>query len=59
MLFIYGSADACELTAGADGQEAAFTGGYERLLIPRVGHFPHRENPSTVAKALLKHLRTS
>ena len=58
-LFIHGSADACDLPAGAEGQEAAFTGGYERLLIPGVGHFPHRENASAVAEALLKQLRTS
>ena len=57
VLFIHGAADACALAAGADGQEAGFTGGYERLLVPDVGHFPHRENPSAVARALLKRLR--
>lgn len=55
-LFIHGAADACDLPAGADGQEAGFTGGYERLLIPDVGHFPHRENARAVAQALLKQL---
>ncbi len=56
-LFIHGAADACDLPEGAEGQEAAFTGGYERVLIPDVGHFPHRENPFAVARALVKHLQ--
>ena len=56
-LFIHGVADACDLPAGAEGQEAGFTGGYERLLIPHVGHFPHRGNASAVAQALLRHLQ--
>ncbi len=58
-LFIHGAADACDLPAGAEGQEAAFTGSYGRLLIPDVGHFPHRENPPAVAAALRKHLRAA
>ncbi len=55
-LFIHGSADACDLPEGAEGQEAGFTAGYERVLVPDVGHFPHRENPSAVARALRKQL---
>ncbi len=58
-LFIHGSADACELSEGAEGQEAAFTGGYERVLVPDAGHFPHRENPSAVVEALREHLRAA
>ena len=56
MLFVHGSADACELPEGAEGQEAGFTGGYERVLVPSAGHFPHRENPLAVARALVEHL---
>lgn len=55
-LFIQGAADACDLCEGADGQESCFTNGYERVIVPRVGHFPHRENPGAVAQALLKQL---
>ena len=55
-LYIQGSADACDLPAGAEGQEAALTAGYELVLVPGAGHFPHRENPSAVASALQKRL---
>ncbi len=57
-LFIHGSADACELTEGVEGQETAFTGGYERVLVPDAGHFPHRENPSAVARVLRRQLQS-
>lgn len=56
-LFVHGDADACDLPEGATGQEAAFPSGYTRLLLPGVGHFPHREDPSAVTRALREHLR--
>lgn len=56
-IFIHGAADACDLPAGADGQEAAFPAGYERVLLPGVGHFPHRENPGAVAEAIRRQLQ--
>ena len=56
-LFIHGAADACDLPIGSEGQEAGFAGGYERLLVPGVGHFPHRENPRAVAEALIRQLK--
>lgn len=58
-LFIQGAEDACDLPAGADGQEGCFTAGYERVVVPGVGHFPHRENPDAVARALLRQLHRS
>jgi pimeloyl-ACP methyl ester carboxylesterase len=58
-LFIQGSADACDLSEGADGQESCFSNGYERVILPGAGHFPHREDPGAVAHALLKQLRAS
>ena len=51
-LYLCGSADACDLPGGEDGQEICFTAGYERVQIPGAGHFPHRENPAAVARAL-------
>ena len=56
-LFVHGDADACDLPEGAMGQEAAFPGGYTPLLLSGVGHFPHRENPPDVARALRDHWR--
>lgn len=58
-LFIQGDADACNLPEGADGQESYFSNGYERVVVPGVGHFPHRESPGAVAHALREHLRAN
>ena len=56
-LMIQGVADFCDAPSESEGQEAHFTGKYERLLIDGVGHFPHREAPDAVAEAILRHLR--
>ena len=58
-IFIQGNADACDLAEGADGQEVCFPNGYERVVLPGVGHFPHRENPTAVAEHLSKHLQAN
>lgn len=58
-VFIQGDADACDLVAGADGQEVCFPNGYERVVLPGVGHFPHREKSSAVARHLLKQLQAN
>ena len=50
--FITGLADACNHPEGSLGQEAWFTGGYERVEAPGVGHFVHREAPELVASVL-------
>ena len=55
-IFVQGDSDACDLVQGADGQEACFASGYERVILPGVGHFPHRENPAAVARHLSKQL---
>ena len=56
-LFVHGAADACDLPAGADGQQAGFAAGYERVMLPGVGHFPHRENSGAVAQAIRHQLQ--
>ena len=51
-VYIQGGADACDLVDGAAGQEECFSAGYERIVLKGVGHFPHREDPIAVTKAL-------
>jgi pimeloyl-ACP methyl ester carboxylesterase len=53
---IQGSSDFCDPPSESRGLEEFFTGGYERIELESVGHFPHREAPKLVADALLHHL---
>ncbi len=55
-LMIQGLSDFCDAPAESEGLEAHFTGGYQRMLLQGVGHFPHREAPVEVATAILQHL---
>jgi pimeloyl-ACP methyl ester carboxylesterase len=50
---LHGLADTCLLPASSEGKEALFGAGYERILLPGVGHFPQRENPEAVLRAIL------
>jgi pimeloyl-ACP methyl ester carboxylesterase len=50
---IHGDSDRCILPATTDGKELLFSGGYERLVLPNVGHFPQREAAATVIAAIL------
>ena len=56
-LLLHGMEDGCELAETTDGAGRYFTGGYKRILLDGVGHFPHRENPAAVAEAILAHLQ--
>ncbi len=56
-LMIQGLSDFCDPPSESKGQEGYFTGGYERIELEGVGHFPHREAPKVVAEAVLRHLR--
>lgn len=53
-LVLHGGADTCNQPATSEGKQAWFSGGYERRVLDRVGHFPQREAPHTVADAILK-----
>jgi pimeloyl-ACP methyl ester carboxylesterase len=55
-LMIQGDADSCDEPASSEGQEHFFMGGYRRLVLEGVGHFPAREAPEVVAEAVLGHL---
>ncbi len=50
--FVTGLADACNHPEGSVGQDEWFTGGYERVELPGVGHFVHRQAPEAVAEVL-------
>ncbi|WP_277183728.1 alpha/beta fold hydrolase [Caballeronia sp. BR00000012568055] len=54
-LVIHGGADTCTDESTSAGQEGHFTGGYRRVVIDGVGHFPQREAPDAVADALIAH----
>ena len=58
-LIIQGLADACDPPSESEGLEGFFTGGYRRLLLDNVGHFPHREAPGLVAQAVMHQLQQS
>lgn len=52
-LMIQGALDFCDAPKESEGQEKFFGEGYRRVLLPRVGHFPHREAPEEVADAVV------
>jgi pimeloyl-ACP methyl ester carboxylesterase len=54
-LMIQGLSDCCDPPEESEGLEEWFTGGYRRSTLENVGHFPHREAPEMVAKAILDH----
>jgi pimeloyl-ACP methyl ester carboxylesterase len=53
-VFVCGDADACTLAAVSRNVERFYKAGYERIELPGVGHFPHREQPITVADLILR-----
>jgi pimeloyl-ACP methyl ester carboxylesterase len=58
-LMIQGLSDYCDSPNESEGLEDFFTGGYRRVVLQNVGHFPHREAPELVAEAVLHHLHQS
>jgi pimeloyl-ACP methyl ester carboxylesterase len=56
-LMIQGLSDNCDAAGESEGLDGFFTGGYRRVVLENVGHFPHREAPELVADAVLFHLR--
>lgn len=56
-LTISGGADRCDPPSAFEEMDHSFTGKYELLTLERVGHFPPREAPESVARALVRHFR--
>jgi pimeloyl-ACP methyl ester carboxylesterase len=51
-LVLHGAADACNDPSSSAGRERFFSGRYERVILDGVGHFPTRESPAAVGRAL-------
>lgn len=56
-LVLHGGADGVSPPHTSEGKEKFFRGRYERRVLPGIGHFPQREAPEAVARALLDLLR--
>jgi pimeloyl-ACP methyl ester carboxylesterase len=56
-LMIQGGSDYCDAPSESEGLERYFSGGYERIVLEGIGHFPHRETPEAVSDAILRHLK--
>ena len=54
---VHGREDRCELLETTEGAERHFSSDYGREVLDGVGHFPQREDPAGVAKAILSRLR--
>jgi pimeloyl-ACP methyl ester carboxylesterase len=52
-LVIHGDSDSCVDASETAELDACFTGGYRRVVLNGVGHFPQREAPERVASELL------
>lgn len=55
-LVIHGGADPCNDPSTSEGKESFFTGWYERVVLPGVGHFPQRQAAEEVANHLVRFL---
>ena len=56
-LMIQGADDRCDEPAAY--QERFFAGGYRRVVLGGVGHFPHCEAPDAVAAMIDEHLQSA
>ena len=56
-LMIQGGSDFCDEPAASTGLDGWFSGGYQRVVLDGVGHFPHREASAGVADLVDRHLR--
>ena len=53
-IVLHGEADGVGSPAGSIPRDRLFTGGMQRRLIPRAGHFLSRENPGDVVAAVVE-----
>jgi pimeloyl-ACP methyl ester carboxylesterase len=55
-LMIQGNDDRCDPPSESTDQHTHFNGGYRRVVLEGIGHFPAREAPTQVASEILDHL---
>ena len=53
---LHGVEDAVSLPKTSEGKEYLFSNSYERKLLPKIGHFPQRENPELITRELVDFL---
>jgi pimeloyl-ACP methyl ester carboxylesterase len=56
-VMIQGGADAWDPPSESENQHRLFPAGYSRVVLEGIGHFPAREDPQSVAKAILPALQ--
>jgi pimeloyl-ACP methyl ester carboxylesterase len=56
-LVLHGAVDTVNHPDTSAGKEHFFKGPYRRVMVDGVGHFPHREDPESVADAILSFVR--
>ena len=56
-VYFQGEVDAINPPSTSEKVAAKFTGPFERVVLPGVGHFPQREAPDAVATKLATHFR--
>ena len=54
-LMIQGGSDSCDEARSSARLDHWFNGGYRRVVLDGVGHFPHREATQTVAELVHDH----
>lgn len=57
-LYLHGEQDGCMSVRLSDDMAAAFTKGFERVVMPGVGHFLHLEEPEAVLSHILPFLKS-
>ena len=54
-LYFQGEVDGVNPPSVSETIASKFTGSFERIVLPGVGHFPTRETPTIVARKLIEH----
>lgn len=57
-LVLHGEADTCNHPDSSRGREHFFQGRYQRQVLEGIGHFPQREAPQQVGRAILQFCQT-
>lgn len=55
-LVLHGGADPCNAPSTSEDKEGLFDGGYERIVMPGIGHFPQREDANATSHHLVSFL---
>ena len=56
-IYIHGAQDGVNPPPTSDAMVEKYTGGFQRMLLESVGHFPTREAPDKVASLLVDHFK--